>query len=125
MSGDTQPGSIRIALDVGDPTLRDRLAQTLSQLDDVTLVPPGAPADVRLSEISDTVSIPDGPELTPREVQVLLIMAEGASNREIAERLGISFHTAKFHVRSIMEKLDATGRVDAVAHAARLGVIHL
>lgn len=125
MSGDAHPGSIRIALDVGDPTLRDRLAQTLSELDDVTLVPPGAPADVRVSEISDTVPISDGPELTPREVQVLLIMAEGASNREIAERLGISFHTAKFHVRSIMEKLDATGRVDAVAHAARLGVIHL
>jgi hypothetical protein len=41
----------------------------------------------------------------------------------IARRLGISVHTAKFHVRSLLDKLDAVGRTDAVAHAARLGVI--
>ena len=52
-------------------------------------------------------------------------MAEGASNKAIARRLGISVHTAKFHVGSLLEKLDATGRTDAVAHAARLGVINL
>ena len=43
----------------------------------------------------------------------------------IADRLGISVHTAKFHVGSLIDKLDATGRTDAVAHAARLGVINL
>jgi DNA-binding CsgD family transcriptional regulator len=47
------------------------------------------------------------------------------SNKIIAERLGISVHTAKFHVASILDKLDATGRTDAVAHAARRGVIEL
>ena len=64
-------------------------------------------------------------ELTPRELDVLALMAEGASNKTIARRLGISVHTAKFHVGSILEKLDATGRTDAVLHAARRGVIEL
>ena len=64
-------------------------------------------------------------ELTPRERDVLVLMAEGASNKAIARQLGISVHTAKFHVGSLLDKLDATGRTDAVAHAARRGVIHL
>jgi DNA-binding CsgD family transcriptional regulator len=63
--------------------------------------------------------------LTPRELEVLVLLAEGASNKMIARRLGISVHTAKFHVGSLIDKLDAVGRTDAVAHAARLGVIHL
>jgi DNA-binding CsgD family transcriptional regulator len=56
---------------------------------------------------------------------VLNLLAEGASNKTIARRLGISIHTAKFHVGSLLDKLDASGRTDAVAHAARLGVIQL
>ena len=63
--------------------------------------------------------------LTPRELEVLALLAEGASNKVIARRLGISVHTAKFHVGSLLDKLDAIGRTDAVAHAARLGVINL
>jgi len=63
--------------------------------------------------------------LTPRELEVLRLLAEGASNKLIARRLGISFHTAKFHVASIAAKLDATGRTDAVAQAVRLGLIML
>jgi DNA-binding CsgD family transcriptional regulator len=63
--------------------------------------------------------------LTPRELQVLALLAEGASNKVIARRLGISVHTAKFHVASLLDKLDAVGRTDAVAHAARRGVINL
>ena len=64
-------------------------------------------------------------DLTPREIDVLALLAEGASNKTIAKLLGISVHTAKFHVSSLLEKLDATGRTDAVAHAARRGVINL
>jgi DNA-binding CsgD family transcriptional regulator len=56
---------------------------------------------------------------------VLGHLAEGVSNKTIARRLGISIHTVKFHVASLIDKLDATGRTDAVAHAARLGVIQL
>ena len=63
--------------------------------------------------------------LSSREIEVLSLMAEGASNKEIAQRLAISIHTAKFHVASILEKLDATGRTDAVAHAVRLGLLML
>ena len=63
--------------------------------------------------------------LTPREIEVLNLMAEGASNKTIARRLEISVHTVKFHVGSLLDKLDAAGRTDAVAQAARLGVINL
>jgi DNA-binding CsgD family transcriptional regulator len=60
-------------------------------------------------------------ELTARELQVLRLLAEGASNKSIARRLDITAHTAKFHVASIVTKLGATGRTDAVAKAMRLG----
>jgi DNA-binding CsgD family transcriptional regulator len=63
--------------------------------------------------------------LTPRELEVLTLLAEGKSNKEIARRLGISVHTAKFHVGALIDKLDAVGRTDAVAQAARHGVIQL
>ncbi len=65
------------------------------------------------------------PELTPREIEVLAAMADGASNKMIARRLGISFHTAKFHVASILAKLDAETRTEAVSQAARLGLVML
>ena len=60
-----------------------------------------------------------------REREALTPLAEGASNKVIGRRLGISVDTVKCHVASILEKLDATGRTDAVAHAARLGLILL
>ncbi|MGF9762481.1 LuxR family transcriptional regulator [Microvirga sp. 0TCS3.31] len=60
--------------------------------------------------------------LSRTTLDVLRLLAEGASNKLIARRLGISFHTAKFHVASIAAKLDATGRTDAVAQAVRLGL---
>ena len=63
--------------------------------------------------------------LTPRERDVIALLAEGLSNKEIGCRLGISPDTAKFHVGRVIDKLDATGRTDAVAHAARRGIIHL
>jgi DNA-binding NarL/FixJ family response regulator len=63
--------------------------------------------------------------LTPREHEVLLAMADGASNKVIARRLGISFHTAKFHVAAILAKLDADSRTEAVARAAHLGLVML
>jgi DNA-binding NarL/FixJ family response regulator len=67
----------------------------------------------------------DDRRLTARELEVLKLLAEGASNKMIARQLAVSVHTAKFHVASILEKLDATGRTDAVAHAVRLGVLML
>jgi DNA-binding NarL/FixJ family response regulator len=63
--------------------------------------------------------------LTRRELEVLAAMADGASNKTIARRLGISFHTAKFHVAAILAKLDADSRTEAVAKAAQLGLVML
>lgn len=62
-------------------------------------------------------------DLTERELQVLALLAEGASNKAIARSLGITPHTAKFHVASIVAKLGATGRTEAVAKAMRTGLL--
>jgi DNA-binding NarL/FixJ family response regulator len=63
--------------------------------------------------------------LTPRELEVLALIAAGGSNKLIARRLGISVHTAKFHVAGVFEKLGASSRAEAVAIAARLGLVLL
>jgi DNA-binding CsgD family transcriptional regulator len=115
---------IRIALEIADAELAERLATLLADVPQLRLVSRGESADVAL--VSAGTGEGDGEiELTPREAEVLALLAEGASNKTIAQRLGISVHTAKFHVSSLLDKLDAVGRTDAVAHAARRGVIHL
>jgi DNA-binding CsgD family transcriptional regulator len=63
------------------------------------------------------------PALTPREREVLALLAEGASNKAIARALSISVHTVKFHVASLSEKLGASGRLEAVAIAIRSGLV--
>lgn len=64
-------------------------------------------------------------ELTPRESEVLRHLAEGVSNKSIAFALDISEHTVKFHVNSIMGKLNAQSRTEAVINATRSGLIPL
>ena len=61
--------------------------------------------------------------LTPRESEVLQLLAEGLPNKTIAHRLDISEHTVKFHVNAIMSKLDAQSRTEAVVRATQLGLI--
>jgi DNA-binding CsgD family transcriptional regulator len=61
--------------------------------------------------------------LTPREREVLALLSEGASNKEIARALAVSFHTAKFHVASLTEKLGARSRAEALAIAIRAGLV--
>ena len=118
--------AIVVAIEIGDPALADRLAFLLGGVAGLRLAAPGEAATVALvSHDQRAIAEPADIDLTPRERDVLLLMAEGASNKTIARRLGISVHTAKFHVGSLLDKLDATGRTDAVAHAARLGVINL
>jgi DNA-binding NarL/FixJ family response regulator len=63
--------------------------------------------------------------LTPREVDVLRMLAEGLGNKEIAFRLGISDHTVKFHIASIFNKLDVSTRTEAVTAGIRQGLILL
>lgn len=62
-------------------------------------------------------------ELTARESEVLTMLAEGTSNKEIAARLNLSEHTVKFHVSSILAKLGATTRTEAVSRGVRQGLI--
>ena len=64
-------------------------------------------------------------ELTERERQVVQLLSEGLSNKLIADRLGISDHTAKFHVNGVMMKLGASTRTEAVVEAMRRGLIKL
>jgi DNA-binding NarL/FixJ family response regulator len=95
------------------------VASGLCALDEASLenllmpVAPPAPAEL------------DTAFLTPREREVLELLAEGLSNKLVALRLDISEHTAKFHVNSILEKLEADTRTDAVVRAARRGLITL
>jgi two-component system, NarL family, response regulator YdfI len=103
-------GSAATTLPVGNESLAD-----------------GLPDD---NELPDGNGLPDGNEaagarLTPRELEVLAAMADGASNKAIARRLDISFHTAKFHVAAILAKLDADSRTEAVTRAAQLGLVML
>jgi DNA-binding NarL/FixJ family response regulator len=78
-----------------------------------------APAPVDLDEAPAVES------LTPREVEVLELVAEGLSNKAVALRLGISDQTVKFHLTSISGKLGALNRTDAVRRAVRRGLITL
>jgi NarL family two-component system response regulator YdfI len=85
-------------------------------------------ADAMLASASppaplDTVEIEE--PLTPRELEVLALMAEGLSNKRIAERLAISDQTVKFHVASIGGKLYAVNRTDAVRRGLQRGLISL
>ena len=78
-----------------------------------------------LPPIPDSASTFPIEELSPRELEVLQLLAEGLPNKAIAHRLNISEHTVKFHVNAIMGKLGAQSRTEAAVRAARLGLILL
>nr|WP_228035594.1 response regulator transcription factor [Oculatella sp. LEGE 06141] len=72
-------------------------------------------------------SLPASPSqvLTPREIEVLGMLAEGLGNKAIAKRLSISEHTVKFHISSIFTKFGVSSRTEAVMLGARQGLILL
>ena len=116
---------IVVAIKVGDPALAERLASLLADVPGVKLAGPGEAADAALVAAQDAAPAEPGVALSRREREVLTLVAEGASNKAIARRLAISTHTVKFHIASLLDKLDAQGRGEAVALAARLGVLRL
>ena len=82
---------------------------------------PGPAASRVVSRVPEV----EAPVLTPREIEVLRMIAEGLANKQIAGRLGISEHTVKFHVGALFEKLRASTRAEAVMIGARRGLIVL
>ena len=117
---------LRLAIGVANPALADRIASVLADVDGLELVSKDDEPDaVVVGALETATELEANIELTARELEVLALLAEGASNKLIGRRLGISAHTAKYHVASLLEKLDAVSRTDAVAHAARIGVLHL
>jgi DNA-binding NarL/FixJ family response regulator len=77
------------------------------------------------SGVPDLDDAPAVEALTPREIEVLELVAEGLSNKAVAVRLGISDQTVKFHLTSISGKLGAINRTDAVRQGVRRGLITL
>ena len=141
---------VAVALYATDPAARRRLERLAAEQDGVTIIgtadspaalarlldetraeavlaePQPVLAALLAADPSEAAAPGDGETgLTPREIELLAAMADGASNKMIARRLGISFHTVKFHVASILAKLDADSRTEAVAQVARLGLVML
>jgi DNA-binding CsgD family transcriptional regulator len=125
-----------------DPRLRSLIAERLAEQGDLTIEMDaangeepaarvqkggtrvnGATTDAR-AEPDAVVEVQD-PEagITAREAEVLGLMADGLANKEIAARLEFSTHTAKFHVESLLRKLDAANRAEAVREGIRRGLI--
>ena len=123
---------------VGPADARDRLRARMPSGIDIVGEAPDAgaartlqrevDADAWLTTASASRSLDDeaaDESLTPRELEVLALLAEGLSNKRIAERLAISDQTVKFHVASIGGKLRALNRTDAVRRGLQRGLISL
>lgn len=117
-------GDLAVSVRVADPDLLARLTTLIEHAPGLRVVDRDETADLVLSA-TDRADGGFAQPLTPREQDVIALLAEGLSNKQIGSRLGISPDTAKFHVGRVIDKLDATGRTDAVAHAARRGIIQL
>ena len=76
-----------------------------------------------LTMVIDLPSPQQGPKLSPRQEQVLELMAEGLTNKEIGEQLGVTERTVKAYAQELYDKLNARNRAGAVAEAAKLGML--
>ena len=117
---------------VGSPAERGRLRARLTAAGIVVVAEFDTLAAAQAGGLPDPIVVAAEAEeegyeekLTPRETDVLELLAEGLPNKFIAERLGISDQTVKYHIASIFGKLGASNRTDAVRRALRRGVIHL
>lgn len=129
LSADAQPAWSSEVLRLGVRAMLSRDAAPAEVLAAVEAASAGLavvdPHDLEalLSASNPTAASAESTVLTPRELEVLRLMAEGAANKNIAWKLGISEHTVKFHVASILAKLNASTRTEAVAIGIRKGMI--
>jgi two-component system, NarL family, response regulator YdfI len=107
----------------------EELAAAVRAVTQSLIVLGAAPANALLSRLLNRPRLAPGTgpgeALTPRELEVLQALAGGLTNRAIARKLSVSENTVKFHVSSILTKLDAASRAEAVALAARRGLLLL
>ena len=85
--------------------------------------PASAAAGEDVTMVFDVPKIDTGPHLSPRQSQVLELMAEGLTNNEIGERLGVTERTVKAYAQELYDKLGVRNRAGAVAEAAKLGML--
>ncbi len=123
--------TLRVYLRISDPAARRRIANLLRKDPELTLVGDADEADVVMEDagalrpVAGTTLTEAGAQLTARELEVLRLMADGLGNKGIATALGISSHTAKYHVASVLAKLDAQSRTEAVTKGLREGLLPL
>jgi DNA-binding CsgD family transcriptional regulator len=123
---------IRAFVAVRDPAVRRTLVAALKRDRDIVLVPEPDEADVVVDEaaVRATTRVDLGAEdgegeLTRRELSVLRLVAQGLGNKEIASELGISTHTVKYHLASLLAKLGVHSRTEAVTIGLRRGLVPL
>jgi two-component system, NarL family, response regulator YdfI len=117
---------------VRDPAIRRTLANALKSNRDIVLVPLAEEADVVVNEVAvragarlDFRAENGNGALTRRELSVLRLVAHGLGNKEIAGELGISTHTVKYHLASLLDKLGVHSRTEAVTIGLRKGLVPL
>jgi len=121
---------LRVYLDVADPVTRRRLAALVKADPEIALVAEAEEADVVVSERVIATAAPatvprEGAALTPRELDVLRLVAQGLGNKEIAADLDLSMHTVKYHLASVLAKLGVRSRTEAVSRGIRTGLLPL
>jgi DNA-binding CsgD family transcriptional regulator len=116
----------RIVVRTADARLRALIRQRLADLGDVVAGRDGEASRVGYGS-GAVVDVANedagGAGITARELEVLGLCADGLANKQIAQRLGVTPHTAKFHVESLLKKLGAPNRAGAVKEGIRRGLI--
>jgi DNA-binding NarL/FixJ family response regulator len=109
ISREPNADELRLAVDVAEAGL--------------VLLQPSSARSLAASALRLPVAIDEPEELTRREREVLRLLGDGLGNKQIAARLAISEHTAKFHISSILGKLSVTSRTEAVSQGIKRGLI--
>lgn len=127
MSMHDQPGYVRRALELGasgyllKSASRDEIIGAIVAASEGDTYIHGSLLEPLLAEVSGVTG--GVPRLSPREHQVLQLIADGSENKQVARELGLSEATVKTYIRGVFERLDVSSRAEAVAVGLRLGII--